>query len=511
MNSIINGTIVVTFLTLLSKVLGFFRDLVIANSFGATWATDSYNITITITNIIYSVIGIAISSSIIPLISKVDRNNEDKEIGELCSNVINFFIPICLVIIIVVYIFTNEIVDIIAPGYNVQAKTLTFNLVRISSLNILSMMISAVFNGVLQYKEEYIGANISSVLINLIVIFFMIIKGNISITELVTITVIANFIQILVQIPWLKKCKFKYKYIFRFDSNIKYMLHATIPLLIGTIASELNNIIDKSLASKLSEGSVSALSYSWKIITLPHSIFGYAIVIVLFPYISRVYNDNKENLTKFINSSIIYICIIMIFISVWLIVMNKEIVKLFFGYGNFDSKAITKTSLALIGYSIGLPFLAVRDLLIRILYITSSSKYIMKTTIISVIMNIMLNILLIRYLDIIALALSTSISVILITILNYKKISKICNLKRDNKMLMNIFVIFIVSFLIVMPLKILSTYIIEMGLGLAVVIVMLGLISICIYVFLLIKLQINNMDLVWKKIIRREKKVWKNI
>lgn len=475
------STMIVTILGLIAKILAFLRDIFIANSFGATWATDAYNISITVTNVIYSVIGIVLTSSLIPLIGNIEAKEGQEGVNKLCSNIINIFIIIAVAGIILVFGFTGAITKVMAPLYTGEAKALTDSLIRISAISLIPMVLNSVFNAILQYKHDFLGANMSTLVINLSIIVMMVLVPDMSIKALIIITVIASFIQVIVQIPWLLKHKFKYRLTINYDKNIRFLFRVGVPLLLGTFASQFNNIIDKSIASTLPEGSISALSYAFKLESLPHVIFGYAIVTVAFPYIAKIYNQNKEELFDFVQNTNIYIAIIMVFSTAYLIFMRKEVVTVLFGYGNFDATAINNTAIALAGYCVGLSFLAIKDIYIRVFYTINDSKFVMNITVISVLINLVLSLSLVKFFGILALSLSSSIAAAISTFVSYRRVKKEIGIHSTKKVTGDMLKITIASIVAVLPMSLLNKYLIRVGLNNFISLVLISILAALIY------------------------------
>lgn len=500
----LKSTIIVTSIGLIIKLLAFLRDVFIANSFGATWITDSYNISITVTNIIYSVMGIVLTSTLIPLISKSEKEKGEKSVYKLCSNLINFFLIISILIVIIVFIFDSVICTIMAPEYRGEARELTINLIRISSLSMLPMVINSIFNAFLQYKGDFFGANISNLVINLSIIIMMILIPEMSISALIVITVLANYIQIVVQIPWLIKHKFKYKRYIKFDNDIKHILATSMPLLLGVFATQLNSIVDKSIGSSLDEGSISALSYAYKIVALPYSIFGYAIVSVAFPKIAKLNKDsniNKNQIVVFINRIIIIILIIMGFSTTYLIFMSNEVISLIFGRGNFNQGAVEKTALCLIGYSISLAFMAIKDLYIRIFYIYEKNKFVLKVTIISMISNILFNLLFASKLGAFGLALGTSLATIVSTSLCFIKVKNIFKIERNSYLYVNTLKIIFASIFTGICMNFINKFLkINLNITNLMVVIICGVIGIFLYSTIIYVSKINFINEYMKEI-----------
>jgi len=188
--------------------------------------------------------------------------------------------------------------------------------------------------------------------------------------------------------------------------------------MIGISIDQINLMIDKTLASTIEEGGISALTYASRLNDFVQGIFVLSFVTVMFPYISKmVAQHNTEELKKSINEVISSVIIIVVPASVGIMILAEPIVKLLFGHGHFDKHAIEMTTKALFYYSIGMIGYGIREVLNRTFYSLQDSKTPMFNAGIAVLINIVLNIILSKYMGISGLALATSISALICSIL----------------------------------------------------------------------------------------------
>ena len=182
-------------------------------------------------------------------------------------------------------------------------------------------------------------------------------------------------------------------------------------------------MVDRTLASTLIEGSVSSLNYANKLNGFVTGIFITSIVSVVYPTLSKLSSErNKERFINAMTKSINVIVLLVTPISVGAIVLSNPIVKFLFERGEFDSNATSMTAAALTMYSIGMVFYGIRDILIRVFHSMQDTNTPMINGIISVVMNILLNVILVKYLGHMGLALATSLSAIICIVLLFKSL-----------------------------------------------------------------------------------------
>lgn len=208
---------------------------------------------------------------------------------------------------------------------------------------------------------------------------------------------------------------------FKFDLKDKYInkvILLSLPVLVGVAINDLNAIVDRTLASGLASGSISALNYADRLKSLILSVFIFAITTVIFPLLSKESNnDNIPGMKKIMGKGINLILLITVPATVGLMVLATPIVESAFQRGAFDSTATLMTSQALTFYSIGLVAMGLNLLFSRVYYSLQDTKTPTVNGAISVGFNIALNIILVKYMAHAGLALATSIATTIATVL----------------------------------------------------------------------------------------------
>lgn len=189
------------------------------------------------------------------------------------------------------------------------------------------------------------------------------------------------------------------------------LMKQLLPMLVGVFARQVNSIVDQFFASFLALGSITALENASRIYLLPVGVFGVTISNVVFPNLSKSASEgNKSEISKSITHSFNLLSFLTIPSLFVLIFYAKDIIKLIFSYGKFNENAVNVTSEALIYYSLGLIFYVGVQLISKAYYAMGDSKRPAKYSIIAIILNIVLNVLLIKYMKHKGLALATAVS-----------------------------------------------------------------------------------------------------
>ncbi len=411
--------ILLMILTILTKILGFIRDITLSYFYGASNITDAYLISITIPTIIFAFIGTGIATSYIPIYSNILKEKGIQSANRFTNNIINFIIIISTIIVFIVLIFTTPIVRLFASGFKGETLKLAVDFTKISIFGICFSGLIYIFTGYLQMKDNFVIPAIMGVPLNIIVIIFIVLSTKTNIILLSIGYVIGAAFQILFLIPFAYKKGYKYRFILdKNDEYLKQTFYLSLPVIIGVSVNQINVLVDRTIASRIAAGGISALTYANRLNLFIQSIFVLSISTALYPMISKMAAENniyglKESVSGAINS----ISLLVIPATIGAMLFAEPVVKLLFGRGAFDPEAISLTSNALFYYSIGMLGFGLREIISRSFYSLQDTKTPMINAAIAMVMNIVLNLILSRYMGIGGLALATSISAIFCTIL----------------------------------------------------------------------------------------------
>lgn len=413
-------------ITIFAKILGFSRDLLLSYFYGATNISDVYLIALTIPTGIFSFIGTGLSTGYIPMYSKIEKKYGLNEAERFTSNLINILIVLSSAIAILGFIFTPQLIHIFASGFKGETLRLAIQFTRISIFGICLTSIIFIQTGFLQMKGNYIIPALISIPLNICIILSIIISSRTNIILLPIGSVIATAAQVLFIVLFAKKHGYRHKLLFNFrDEHIKSMLYIILPVMLGVSVNQVNTLVDRTLASQIVEGGISALNYSAKLNGFIQGIFVISVTTVMFPTITKmVTNKNMDGLKKSLSEVISGVNLLIVPTTIGAMIFAKPIVTILFGRGAFNEQAIQMTATGLFYYSVGMIGFGLREVLSKTFYSMQDTKTPMINAAIGLALNIVLNLILSRYMGIGGLALATSIAAIFTTTLLFINLRK---------------------------------------------------------------------------------------
>lgn len=421
------SALMIAIFTLISKFLGFVREMLIAYKYGSGYRTDTYFVAMTATVIIMTTLGSALNTTLVPVFTEIDTKYGRRGKLKFLNNVLNVVLLLTIILAVLGYIFSPYVIKILAKGFEGEQFELAVKLNRIGLPIIIFLGFTYVFSGYLHSAEIFGPPAIMGLPYNFVYIIFLLFFARENFIEgLMIASVIAATTQFLIQYPTIRHQGYRYKPRLNLkDKYLKNALSLIIPVMIGSAVQQINTIIDKTLASDLVEGSISALTYASRINDMIIAVFVMAITTVVFPMLSRAFSEKDDRKVKSIlGEGVNIILLITVPSTIGIIILAEPVVKIFFERGAFDSTATMMTSGALLFYSIGLVGASLRLMLNKVFYSFQDTKTPMINGAIAVILNIILNIILVKPLKHEGLALATSISTTVTTLFLFIELRK---------------------------------------------------------------------------------------
>lgn len=395
--------------TLISRILGYIRDMFIANYFGAGMLTDAFFVAYRIPNLLRRLLGEgSLSASFVPVFSEYlhTRKREDsKKLVEATTIVLIFIVSLLTILGIV---FAPTIVRIIAPGFLGDSNKfrLTVTLTRIMFPFLALIALSALAMGILNSLHKFIVPALAPCWFNISIIISVLFIAplmDVPVMSLAIGVVIGGFLQLLFQIPQVFKSGFGLSFlksIFKKCTSsfshpgLRRIVYLMMPAMLGLSINQINNFVDTICATLLREGSVSALYYSNRLVQLPLALFGTAFSTVILPVMSRSFVEDKKNELKDILSLGLRMMFFTILpASIGLIILGKPIIELLFERGAFSPESTLLTYWALIFYSIGLVAYAGTKIFASAFYALQNTRTPVKIATLSMVVNTILNLL----------------------------------------------------------------------------------------------------------------------
>ena len=423
--------LVLMLIILTSKITGFFIDIVLAQTFGAGEITDAYLTALNIPVVLFDGISAALGTTFIPIYFKIKSSKGQEEVNKFTSNILNIVIIISLIFVLLGVIFAPYIVKIFAVGFKGDVFDLTVNYSKILIFSMVFIAINGLVSSYLVASGNVYISGAITIPFNIFVIIAIIFASVTESYVMVYGTLIAYIAQLLFQLPLLIKKGYKHRLTVNLrDENIRQILFLVIPVFIGSYINQINAVVNRTLASTLDSGSITALNYANKLNMFAVGVIAVAISTIMYPILSKLASEGNKKLFKInISKSINMIVIIMLPIMVVMTTFSTEIVKVLFEEGSFNSHDTYLTSTALFFYSIGILSYGLKELLAKSFYSLQDTKTPVRNATISVVINIVFSIILVNIMGIGGLALASSISATVTTMLLLislrKKIGKI--------------------------------------------------------------------------------------
>ena len=399
----------------LSRILGYVRDVIIYSKFGQNYYTDAYNAAFSVPDLIYYLlVGGALSSAFIPVISGYLAKEEEDEAWKVVSTVFNLIMILLVIGISLGMIFTEELIFLLVPGFNAESLALTVNLTRIMFAQSFFMTLNGIIQGVLHSSKHFLSPAIGSVLYNVgIILIGLLLSRPFGIAGFSIGVVGGAFMNFLVLLPALKRTGIRYySGIDLKHPGVIKLFRLIIPVFVGLSVTHLNLFVTQNLASQLpDEGMISALRAAYRISMLPVGIFGLAIGVSFFPSLTgHAARNEKDEYIKLLSLGMRTIVYITLPATVGLIALKTPIVRAMYQQYHFTAANTEATAHALLFYSLGIVAYSAQALLYRSFYAMEDTKTPVIVGVTTMSMNIVLSLILVKYMYHGGLALAHSVA-----------------------------------------------------------------------------------------------------
>lgn len=404
--------------TFVSRVLGFIRDMVVASRFGASSAADAFYVAYRIPNLLREMFAEgSISAVFIPVFTEYLTKRSKEEAVHLANASFTIILIILSGISIIGIIFTPTIVALIAPGFGGEAGKayLTILMTRIMFPFLLFIGIAAQAMGILNSLRSFAAPAMAPAIFNIVIIASTLLISPIFERPILGVAIgvlLGGVVQFLYQLPSLRRNGFAPGLLLDpFHPGVKRIALLILPVMLGLSVSQINILVNTILASYLPEGSVTYLYYGMRLIQFPLGMFGVAIATAILPTMSaQVAGGEIGEMRETLSFGMRLVLFITFPAIAGLIFFRVPIIHLLFQHGEFGYKATMGTATALLYYSLGLWAFAGVRIAVPAFYSMQDTATPVKVAILSLVVNIALNILLITPLGHGGLALASSIS-----------------------------------------------------------------------------------------------------
>ena len=401
-------------LTLLSRILGYFRDILIAIFIGTSSLADAFFVAFRLPNTFRRLFAEGtFNAAFIPIYSKLKQK---RELNDFTNSVFNFLLIVLLGLTVVCEIFMGGFVYLISPGFanDPQKFKLATELSRITFPFLLFVSLSSFFSAILNSNGKFAVAAGAPIILNIFLILSIFYAKHFdqSYVKSMSLAVfISGLTQMLILIFSCKKYyKPKINLIIKITNKIKDFFKKLLPSIFSAGVMQINILVGTIIAS-FQSSAVSYLYYADRIYQLPLAISGIAIGTVVLPVLSRtIANETKEKVSFIQNRSIELSIFLSAPAAVGIIVGANEIVSCLFGYGSFDNISIQNTSKALVIFGFGLPAFSLLKLYSNFYFARGDTNFPFKLSVLTVVLNILISLYFFKEYGFLSIAAGTTAS-----------------------------------------------------------------------------------------------------
>ncbi len=359
---LIKSTATVGGWTLISRVLGFLRDMVFANLFGAGAGTDAFFVAFKIPNFLRRLFAEgAFSQAFVPVLSEYKARRSLAEVRELVSRTSGTLGGLLLVLTLVTILASPAVVTVFAPGFIGQPEkfALTAEMLRITFPYLLFISLTALAGGVMNSYGHFAVPAFTPVWLNLCLIGAavwlapMLERGVVGLAWGVFA---AGLVQLAFQLPTLQRLGLLAlpRWGWRHE-GVRRILKLMLPAIFGSSVAQINLLLDTVIASFLVSGSVSWLYYSDRLVEFPLGVFGIALATVILPSLSRRHAEaDPESFGRTLDWALRWVCLIGIPAAIGLVLLAGPILTTLFQYNAFRPEDAYYATMSLQAYGVGL-------------------------------------------------------------------------------------------------------------------------------------------------------------
>jgi len=427
---------IVSLLYIASRLLGYLREAFLAARFGATHTTDAYVVAQELPTALFAAVSLSLLMVFIPVYRQVVAKRGDQVAQRLASTVINVVVGLATSLMIIGWIFAPNLLALIVPGLPAEALKLATLLARIMLPVMIFLGLGGVLSALLNANYHFTAPALLPLISNLFVIgALLLVTRPEQIHWVAYAVVIGGMAGSVAQVMALPQVGYRYTPVFVLNSpELKQIGALVLPVMISTMAMQIQNMVDRYWASGLSEGSISALNYATRLNGLPYGVIGVAVATVLYPKLAQHVADGElEELRETVVKGLRTMSWVLLPMALGLYVFRTPIVQLFFERGAFDPRATASTAYTVQYLALGILFFGWQDFLSRSFFVLQDSLTPMWVMLGTVALNIGLNAMLVGPFGLGGLAMGTSIAAVCgVGLLMYRLRLRLGSLKGRN-------------------------------------------------------------------------------
>lgn len=408
-------------MTLISRVLGFVRDMVIARTFGASAGADAFFVAFKIPNFLRRLFAEgAFSQAFVPVLTEYKTKRDLAAVKDLIDHVSGALTTVLFLVTLIGVIAAPLLILLFAPGFSKDAGKyeLAVDMLRITFPYLLFISLTAFAGGILNAYGRFAVPAFTPTFLNLAMIGAALWLAPLldePITALAWGVFIAGVIQLVFQWPYLVRLglmpRFRFK---RAHAGVSRILRLMVPVMFGSSVAQVNLLVDTIIASFLVTGSVSWLYYSDRLVEFPLGVFGVALATVILPRLSQQHAQaSPEAFSRTVDWGLRWVVLVSVPATIGLVTLAVPLLATLFHYGEFTVNDVVKSSYSLMAFGVGLVGFIMVKILASGFYSRQDTRTPVKFALIAMFANVVMNLIFVWPLAHAGLALATSLAALL--------------------------------------------------------------------------------------------------
>ena len=457
--------------SVVAKILSYVWEAMLAAFFGVSDQADVFYMTTSVFGILYPILDMGIWKVFLPIYkTKLVKKEENK--AETMANIsITFFFLTSIALVLFMMVFARMIVSVMAPGFEAEKKALTIHYLRIAAPAYLLMTTASIIGAILQSRDKFLGSQVREIGSHVSRITCLLFSFHFwGIYGALIALIVGSVFRVLIQLPFINwKWRFKPNFNFK-DEDVRTMIKGLPSVAITTAIFQLNDAIDKIVASGVSEGSVASLNYGYKLMSVFSGMISTAIATAVYPtMIQYIAQKDDEKLKTIFGNIINALMFCIIPISVFCFLFSNELVTVAFQRGAFDADATKLTASIFCGYCLGMLFIGISTIVTNVYYGFGDTKKTMYVSIVEIALNIAFDLCLVNVCGVAGLAYATSVSAIICLCIRFVFLKKFLSVNYGQILSEGVIILVIAIVSCMVPYA-LTNYVIHLNAFLALVI-----------------------------------------
>ncbi len=414
--NLIKSTGTFGFYTIISRLLGYLRDILIAIFLGASSLADVFFVAFRIPNTFRRLFAEGtFNAAFVPSYTSELSKSKTKA-NKFADQIFNLLFLGLLILVLVIELFMPIFISLIAPGFvgDVKKIELAITLTRITFPFLMFVCLASFFSAILNSHNKFAAASAAPIILNLVLI------GILSFSKIIDDKLV-YYLSYGVSIAGLLQIIFLYKFVrnfylvkfdlrFKITKKVNFFFKKLLPSIFSSGVTQINILVGTIIAS-FQASAVSYLYYADRIYQINLAIAGIAIGVVILPQLSKYVQLKKKNKILLVQNKALELSIFLSFpATLALIIGSEEIISALFGYGSFDETAIKNSALALYYFSFGLPAFAFIKVFSSFFFANHNTKLPFYISFVSVLLNVVISVYYFKDIGFIIIPIATSIS-----------------------------------------------------------------------------------------------------